>query len=191
MSADELLEVKPEFMGFHDGEYPGAFPPKVIHRIRTIAASPSLHLFSGSSDFGDVRVDWASKRATVNADVFEFIKSQGARKPWAFVILDRPYALSARNIEQMEYPVHDTFLWSSKQKRDAFEAFLQEFADNILWFDACAPRPSGFYRYRSWLYLKGGYTTVRVLSWLKREGERLEATNSTIGGMAAAEEGRA
>ena len=169
--SEELIEVKPEFMGFQNGDYPGAFPPKVDERIRKIVASPCLHLFSGSSKIGDVRVDLTHPNATDHIDVFKFVRTDG--RDWKFVLLDPPYPMSQRNTEKMSYARHDTFPWASKSKRDAFEEYIQLHAENVLWFDIISPRPRGFIKYKTWLYIKGGYTTARVLTWLKREGERL------------------
>ena len=110
--SEELIEVKPEFMGFQNGDYPGAFPPKVDERIRKIVASPCLHLFSGSSKIGDVRVDLTHPNATDHIDVFKFVRTDG--RDWKFVLLDPPYPMSQRNTEKMSYARHDTFPWASK-----------------------------------------------------------------------------
>ena len=172
MSSDELIEVKPEFMGFHNGDYPGAFPPKVAERIRMIAASPCLHFFSGSSKIGDERIDLTHPNATRNMDVFDFCQSDN--RDWEFLVLDPPYALSDRNVERMGYAKHDTWLWSSKTRRDILEDYIFAHIRQILWFDTVSPCPRGFYRERTWLYIKGGYTSIRALTWLKRKGERLQ-----------------
>ena len=169
--SEELLEVKPEFMGIQSGKYPGAFPPKVEERIRKIVASPCLHLFSGSSRIGDERIDLTNHNATIRMDVFDFVKHDN--RDWNFVLLDPPYSMSERNTEALGYAKHDTFPWSYKKRRDEFELFIQNHAENVLWFDIVSPRPPGFDKYKTWLYIKGGYSTVRVLTWLKRKGERL------------------
>ena len=91
--SEELIEVKPEFMGFNNTGYPGAFPPRVESRIRAIAESPCLHLFSGRSKIGDVRVDFDRPEATRNVDVLEFLKTE--KRDWKFVIADPPYDVPA------------------------------------------------------------------------------------------------
>ena len=57
--------------------------------------------------------------------------------------------------------------------RRQLKQYFQRHASNILWLDICAPIIKGFYREKLWLVLTGGFHTVRVLSWLKREMELL------------------
>ena len=166
MTEEELIEVKPEFMGFHRGDYPGAFPPKVEERIRKIVASPCLHLFSGSSRIGDERVDLTNPNATVNQDVFVFI--MGERRTWKWVLADPPYDM----VRPMPYAQTKSFL-GDVYRQKAMGYFLRAHADCVLWFDYVSPCPPGFEREKTWLYLPGGWKKVRALTWLKRKGERL------------------
>lgn len=70
-------------MGINATGYPGAFTAvvngiieSVIQRVQTWEGDPPrlLHLFSGVSNIGDVRVDISRPEATVNADVREFLR---------------------------------------------------------------------------------------------------------------------
>lgn len=170
MSEEELIEVKPEFMGFHAGKYPGAFPPKVEERIRKVVGSPCLHLFSGSSKIGDERIDLTHPNATRNTDVFEFIRTDS--RYWEWVVLDPPYQIDRADLKLKGYG-STVAVSSSVPLRQAIERFLQEHAANVMWFDLCSPRPDGFDRQKTWLFVPGGYRAVRTLTWLKRKGERL------------------
>jgi hypothetical protein len=170
-TTEELLEVKPEFAGFQNTGYPGAFPPRVEERIRKLVGSPSLHLFSGRSKVGEVRVDLTRPEATINCDVRDFIKHDN--RNWAWVILDPPYDLKDPRKKLAEYADFKSVAANVPLRR-AIEEFIQSHAENVLWFDLCSPKPDGFFRQATWMYLPGGYHNVRALTWLKREGERLD-----------------
>ena len=58
--------------GFHSGGYVGAFSPSMERIIKSIIRPPTLHLFSGASLIGDVRVDLQHPNATINKDVLKF-----------------------------------------------------------------------------------------------------------------------
>ena len=161
-----MIEVKPEFMGFHSGNYPGAFPPKVEMTIKKLAESPSLRLFSGSSKIGDVRIDLTRPEATINQDVFDFIKTD--ERIWKFVIADPPYEIERK----LDYASTKSFL-GDVYRQSAISKYLQGHTENVLWFDYVSPCPPGFYRKKAWLFLPGSWRKVRALTWLKREGERL------------------
>ena len=170
MTEEELIEVKPEFMGFHDGSYPGAFPPKVSMRIKNLVESPCLHLFSGSSKIGDVRVDLERPEATNHEDVFQFV--QDDNKQWKWVVLDPIYSIKRANIKLKPYARYESVSGTLLAQR-LLEDFLRGHAENVLWFDICSPCPVGFERQKFWVFLPGAYRTCRVLTWLKRKGERL------------------
>lgn len=167
---EELLEIKAEFMGFHTGRYPGAFPPRVERQIKMVIGSPCLHLFSGTSRIGDVRIDLERPEATVNQDVFEFIRTD--KREWPWVLADPPYDVARPERTLKGYASTKSFL-GDVYRQKAISDYLKGHADNVLWFDFVSPCPPGFYREKLWTYLPGGWKKVRVLTWLKREGERL------------------
>jgi hypothetical protein len=165
---EELVEIKGQFAGLQNKGYPGAFPPKVEEIIKRLVASPSLHLFSGTSRIGDVRIDLERPEATLNMDVFEFLKVNDQR--WLWVIADPPYDVKDRYGLNRAYA--KPYALNCKRQH-LISVWLQGHADNVLWFDVTAPCPRGFYRKKEWLFHPGGWHHVRVLSWLKRDGERL------------------
>ena len=170
MTEEELIEVKPEFMGFQNKGYPGAFPPKVEAVIKRLIASPCLHLFSGVSKIGDTRIDISRCEATLNIDVFEFIKSD--TYVWKWVLADPPYAITRKDRKLAEYQIKSSVSGNMQYRRE-ISRYLQEHTENVLWFDYASPVPFGFYREKVWTWLAGGWRPVRVLTWLKRKGERL------------------
>lgn len=148
------------------GEYPGAFPPKVDIVIRQLVKGNILHLFSGSSLIGEERIDIEHPNATKNMNVKDFIATDD--RSWDWIVLDPPYQMSNLTIKNMDYSLKASVNSDVTFRRNLKEYF-QKHTDNILWLDICAPMIKGFHRKKLWLVLTGGFHTVRVLSWLKRE----------------------
>jgi adenine-specific DNA methylase len=71
------------------GHYPGSFTKKEYDWIHQFSTGKVLHLFSGSSLFGDCRVDLSHENATKNADVFEFLEQNSIY--YDTILLDPPY----------------------------------------------------------------------------------------------------
>lgn len=125
-----------------------------------------LHLFSGSSRLGDERIDINHPNATQNINVKEFIAND--KRDWDWVILDPPYQITRTDIKLDGYGLKGAVA-SDVIFRRKLKLCFQNHCENIIWLDICAPIIKGFYREKLWLVLTGGYHTVRVLSWLKRE----------------------
>lgn len=86
-----LCMVKLEVITVDNGssEYPGSFAKKEQEIIRVYMKEPCLHLFSGRSRIGSVRVDLSCDEATHKQDVFEYL--EGCKEKFATVLLDPPY----------------------------------------------------------------------------------------------------
>ena len=152
------------------GEYPGAFPPNVELEIKRLIGGSVLHLFSGSSLIGDERIDINHPNASKNMNVKDFIKTDD--RGWDWVILDPPYQITGVDVKLNGYGLKAA-VSSDVIFRRNLKQYFQRHVDNILWLDICAPSVKAFYRRKLWLVLTGGFHTVRVLSWLKREMELL------------------
>lgn len=148
------------------GEYPGAFPPEVDTVIRRLVGGSILQLFSGSSLIGEERIDIEHPNATKNVNVKDFIANDD--RSWDWIVLDPPYQMSNLTIRNMDYSLGAS-VNSDVDFRRNLKQYFQKHTDNVLWLDICAPMIKGFYRKKLWLVLTGGFHTVRVLSWLKRE----------------------
>lgn len=74
-------------VGNGTSDYPGNFTKEEIKIIRKNIIGRCLHLFSGKSDLGDVRVDYSY--GNVKEDVFAFLEIN--REKFRTVILDAPY----------------------------------------------------------------------------------------------------
>lgn len=167
------FEIETFGMGTATGKYPGEFTPTVKERIEELLRRSSssgggktLHLFSGESRLGDVRVDLTSGTATHNMDVFDFLSLPIADRWWDAVLLDPPYELSPSKIKNLAYAGWRP-LAPSVPLRNKFADWCREHAAHIIWLDVCAPVPSGFRRLYLGTILPGGYHRARLLSWLK------------------------
>lgn len=148
-------------------DYQGGFRApldKIIERTAEKIGHPILHLYSGRSKIGDERIDLATKEATINTDVGEYLK-QKPKQRWRLVLLDPPYAIQSADKKLTDY-ASITPLSANVPRRQQFTAYCRKYVDNILWLDQCAPIFTPFKREKLWLILGGGYCTVRVLSWL-------------------------
>lgn len=146
--------------------YPGAFAVEVDRAIRQTIKGKVLHLYSGTSLIGDVRIDIKHPNATINCDVESFIQEDG--EMWDFVILDPPYQITRTDAKLNGYGIKGAISANVKRRR-LIKGYLQRHANNVLWLDQCAPMINGFYRKKLWLVLPGAFKNVRILSWLKKE----------------------
>lgn len=165
----EVIEYEQvvEFGGFNNTGYPGGFPSRVIKRIESITESPSLHLFSGSSKIGDVRIDINHKNATINTNVYDFVQNDD--NYWKWIILDPDYHISRKGVKLKVHGLKD-HVGGNKLAEKLLGQYFQQHAENVLWFDTTSFCCEGFYRYKVWFYLMGSTRPVRALTWLKRKG---------------------
>ena len=172
------FEIEISGLGMNNTGYPGAFTPTVNNIIQEIQNSlyqtlasysepkmvQILHLFSGVSKIGDVRVDIERPEATDNIDVLDFIQSD--TRHWDLVILDPPYEIKTTS-KLSEYGKTSSVA-ANVPLRTALVQYFIKHCDNVVWLDMCAPLFEGFNREKLWFLFPGGYRTVRILSWLKR-----------------------
>ena len=171
LKADWNFETEIGFMGYNRHKYKGAFPDKVEKAILKVIGSHCLHLFSGTSKIGEVRIDLERPEATHNQNVFEFIKSPEAQKQWKWCLLDPPYNIYNPNQDLKDY-AEVSSISCSVPKRNALADFFRRYCKNVLWLDYCAPLPTGFIRKKVWFFFPGGYRTIRILSWLQNYGQK-------------------
>ena len=163
-------EQRVEFGGFNNTGYPGGFPSRVIKRIESIVQSPCLHLFSGSSKIGDVRIDINHPNATLNMNVYDFVQQD--KRDWKFVVLDPDYHISRKDVKLKVHGLKE-HVGGNKLAEKLLAQYFQAHADNILWFDTTSFCCNGFYRYKVFFYIMGMQRPIRALTWLKRKGDKI------------------
>lgn len=161
-------------MGINNSGYPGGFTPVVLSLIslvicrvcNRIGHRPKiLHLFSGSSTIGDIRVDLKCRQATNRQDVLSFIRYN--RQIWDLVILDPPYGIERRN--KLDEYAKTSSVAADVILRRELEEFFRNHAGDVLWLDGCVPLPKPFYRVYIWILFPGGYRPPRYLNWIRNE----------------------
>ncbi len=160
-------------MGTAPGSYDGGFTPVVRNIILShIKQAPGrvLHLFSGASTIGDVRVDIDNPNATHNMPVEDYIAEADGNFEW--VILDPPYLVESHDLRG--YKISKAFS-ADVPARQRFQEWAQKHTEYIAYLDLCAPMPAGFKRVKLYVLLPGGYRNVRVLSILKNKHEKQSA----------------
>lgn len=169
VGADDTFELIPEGLGINQSGYPGAFTSPVERLVESalaeMTASKVLHLFSGISSIGDVRVDIHCKKATHIMDVGQFVSEHN--EDYDCAILDPPYSISS--VDKLAAYGKTSSVAANVPLRRALATFFYKHCENILWLDMCAPLPRGFKRHKVWLLFAGGYHTPRIFSWLKRD----------------------
>jgi len=153
--------------------YTGGFPVRVIEIIKSIIPGPGagrvLHLYSGRSDIGDVRIDLECEEATRNMSVESFTAQDNST--WDWILLDPPYRLI--DTSTLKDYADARPLSGSALLRDRLCLYFRHHANNILWLDYCSPLLKGFTRARLWFFIPPRvFENVRCLTWLKRnQGE--------------------
>lgn len=165
------MESECLYMGINNTGYAGGFGANVVNVIKSLIESPCLHLFSGTSKIGDIRVDIERPEATINCDVFDFIKDN--KQHWKWCVLDPPYKIENAHSDLKQYGDW-TCVTASVPKRRALEEFFIKYCDNVLWLDLASPKPQGFVRKKVWTFIPSSYQHIRALTWLKRSADKLE-----------------
>lgn len=158
-------------MGFNNTGYAGAFTPVVKRIINTMVAGRVLHLYSGVSQIGDVRVDLKRPEATHNISVEDWITND--KSEWDWCILDPPYQLDKRQLFKLRQYAKRDSIWGNNLIQASLKKYFVLHVNNVLWLDFSAPVFRPFRRRKIWLFLPGGFRRVRVLSWLERETKLL------------------
>lgn len=193
------FEIGIKGLGFQRKRYPGAFTPTVeksigemLDRIQKVSNSPIriLHLFSGISLIGDIRVDIERPEATHREDVLDFIRC--CNDYFDVILLDPPYDVKRDSkLVSGEYITKDiggygktSSIAADVELRRALIDFFRDHTDNVIWLDMCAPFPKklqkvGFQRKRLEFLFPGGFHTLRILTWLTKNLQ-LQKTTSQI-----------
>jgi len=153
-------------MGTARGIYGGEFTPVVEKLIRYwLLKYPGevLHLFSGNSRIGDVRVDIDNPNANQQIKVETYLKRSQDNFEW--VLLDPPYLVESHDLKG--YKISKAFSPNVPARR-LFQEWAQKHTKRIIWLDLCAPLLEGFEREKLYFLLPGGYRNVRVLSILRQ-----------------------
>jgi len=148
--------------------YQGGFPETVERKIEKLASKEDkvLHLFSGSSKVGDIRVDInPESNANCVMDVRDFFETEEARQKWDLVIADPDYNKNqAKKLDRPESLV-STQIWSNQGGiTEKFQDFFDSYAKKVLWFDYRVPKIDNFELERAWIFHRWYLGKIRALT---------------------------
>lgn len=151
--------------------YPGAFNPNVEKKIKEIIGQKyCIHLFSGSSTIGHVRVDFDHPHATRNQNVYDFCQEfRTPRQFQSILLLDPNYSISRKNLKLKPHGIKEN-LSGNVLAHQILNKFIQDNDFNeILLLDYCSPKFDGYHENWFWRVKTGGWQNNRTLTWYKRE----------------------
>ena len=152
-----------------DHRYVGGFSKTEIEIIEKSSEGKVLHLFSGKSNIGQVRVDFSQPEATHNQDVFEFLSN--CDEQFDTVLLDPPYnenyaekynKLSGGNTTQF------VIFANAKKTTELFNLIIGLNPNSIIIRSWNYYVPHGYYDSGSYLVYFGGYRKPIILMICKK-----------------------
>lgn len=152
--------------------YPGDFTKKEKSLIRSHSKGKILNLFSGISTLGNIRVDYSSKMANINMDVFQFLELFNQK--FNTVIIDPPYNQRFADKYQKigNTPKQFIIFASVKQTKRLFSLIEKQINPDILIIKSWNYYlPLGYSEENSQAYLcyAGGYRKSTILMICKRK----------------------
>jgi len=118
-----------------------------------------------------------NSNATHKMDVFDFLRCKYAQRPWRWVIGDPDYSEEQVRRLGRHAGFSSEKVFADWRQERILDQFMVRWAQNILWLDRRMPifGKKVFARRRVWLVYQGGWRNVRVLQWLARTENPLEA----------------
>ena len=169
--------------------YWGAFAPSEEALVRKYANYPCLHLFSGMSEIGDIRVDInPNSKANVFHDVFAFLETNSTvdREFGDFesVVYDAPYSRPMQEEYAKRYELdpdtmyHYSYFGGMDKRTHALHDAIQKMSPRYIivkcW--TVAPwRSRGYVIKELMLGCWGGLRPMTVLAVFERAGKRLDS----------------
>jgi hypothetical protein len=164
-------------VGNGSDEYPGNFTKQEITIINRFKKGKTLNLFSGRSLIGNERIDFSCKEATINQDVFEFLKKNDLY--FDTVILDPPYNSNfARIYEKLGNTPKQFIVFANSDKTAALFDLIEEKVNpkRIIIKSWNYYVPKNFKMLDAFVCYPGGYRKSTILMICERmyQGELIE-----------------
>jgi len=132
-----------------------------------------IHLFSGSSKIGKIRVDIEHPNATDKRDVFDWINGNSGAWPKPNVLLlDPDYDIQRKDKKLHNHGITRSLSASIKHRNIFLDWVYQNQFDEVIYLDQCSPKLKG-YAWEYWLVQTGGWHTNRLLNHYVKVNETL------------------
>jgi hypothetical protein len=154
-------------------DYPGNFTPEEIKIIEKNCKGSVLHLFSGKSKIGDIRIDFKFGN-TFKKDVFEFLPSV-YEKMFDTIIIDAPYnEIFADKYQKIGDTPEQFIIFADTEKTTKLFEFIDKIDPEVIilksWNYYCLKR----YRVdQCYICYPGGYRKSTFLIIMKRKQVQL------------------
>ena len=160
-------------------EYPGAFNPTVEKVIKEIIEGKyCVHLFSGSSTLGKIRVDIKHKNANCNENVYDFCQEYNVivGKPInqkSILLMDPDYAVQRKHLKLKPHGINSS-IGGNVLAHKILNDFISNIGfDEILILELASPTFKNYDEIFWWRVKTGGWQHNRTLTWYRRKSERL------------------
>ena len=157
--------------------YKGSFHPNVDKVIKEIIGDKfCVHLFSGSSKIGNVRVDIDNPNATHNQNVYDFVQEYKLNETNTILLLDPDYHLKRNYLKLKPHGIKES-LSGNVLAHKLFYQFLDNnpFSE-ILLLDLCSPEFKNYKEVDFWRVKYQGWVHNRTLTWYSRTNQSLGNT---------------
>ena len=168
-------EEKIELLRISNGNnnYPGNFTKEEIEIMRINSKYPILHLFSGKSKIGTVKVDY--KYGDFKMDVFDYLEQHKDRK-FKTIIIDAPYNKKFADIYEKLGDTGEQFIiFANAKKTTLLFDYIDRIDPDVIilksWNYYCLER----YKIRKcYICYAGGYRKSTFLIVMERKQYQLE-----------------
>ena len=154
--------------------YKGSFHPNVEKVIKEIIKDRfCVHLFSGSSKIGNVRIDIDNPNATINQNVYDFIQEYKLEESNAVLLLDPDYHLKRNDLKLKTHGIKES-LAGNVLAHKLFYKFLDnnDFKE-ILLLDLCSPTFKNYKEEHFWRVKYQGWVHNRTLTLYRKTNSSL------------------
>ena len=154
-------------VGNGTNDYPGNFTKKEIRIINENILGKTLHLFSGKSDIGEVRIDY--KHGNFRVDVFYYLKCV-SKNAFQTILIDAPYNQRFADIYQKlgNTPKQFVIFANAKKTTELFELVNNLDPDLIILKSWNYYVPKGYNLKKCYLCYPGGYRKSTILEILEK-----------------------
>ncbi len=162
----ELLEVIK--VGNGTSDYPGNFTNKENEIIGRYMVGNTLHLFSGRSKIGNVRIDFGREEATHGGDVFLWLPT--IENYFRTIIIDAPYNRKFADKYKKITPTSDQFIIFAQTKKttDLFNHLIRMKPERIILKSWNYYIVKGYHLLKGFLCYAGGYRKPTLLLIMKK-----------------------
>lgn len=156
--------------------YPGAFHPNVERQIKEwIGDKQCVHLFSGASKIGNIRVDIDNPNATNNENVYDFCSRTHLFSVYfkdIVLLLDPVYEIQRKNLKLKPYGIKENLSGNVLAQKILLQHIQEVGYSEVILLDIGSPKIPGYsWDYRLVKY--GGWKMNRTLNHYIKENTRL------------------